>query len=1071
MFNEVVLERGFKIACLVSCFGMVIFTFSASGDDKKDVATPKINVKMLAATPVVKIGECAVPPSIDGRLDDECWKNAYESPCFYDFKLKSTKYPPNKETTLHLAADKRYLYVGVKCVHPYPKDMSVEHKENFSRIFGDECVKFFINPGLKDNRFFRFVVNPYNAHTFTNSFVIPDVPWPSATKHTAYGWNLEVAIPLFYLASHGDIKKIRMNVFRKKMLKVYDNQHVQVGKTSEISTWCPTDVWVVPEKMGRIEGLGAKGLTVPFLVTADSVKIHRFRYAGKKVFYDVAMELKNMTNTSGKVIVVIDETTFSGKRNSITKKYPLKGKKIEKIKIEIPVVEIGKREIKVELRNAAGNMLLQAFAVNDTSVLEMMNAFAKLNYYTSEKTAKIVYSLGLPKKELQGKNLRLLDERKALVASAVVSDSKGYFSFPVEKLHMGVNHLKFSLSDVSLKDLFSLNVDMTRLAPNPNGEVKIDREYGFFIKNGKPFFPYGFCAQSYDHALKEISDAGFNTVVYWFGGSSDMRRVVEKFAKYNLNAIIRPHCLKKYHPEKLNAFKKYIDPKDYKKAAVEARAPIRIKLMNVGAFSKLTRAQRNEFGAEYFDYHMPEIIKNVDAVKNHSNLFGYNTLDEPIFIFWDLHKELRKLYLAEKKADPYHPVFVLYSSRIPQTPYATNCADCLGTDPYWTPGRLAQRGTVDWISMITARTVKRARQDHLVPWTVPEASWWSNCTKRALTGKEQICQSYLTIIHGSKCVLYWVYSLVAHDEQWRALRKLAKQYKVLGPAIAAPDLPQKQIYSSGISDPVKGKLPEIQVRLLKFPSGSYVLLAANSKYYPVDVKITIGGFKDSTVRRLFSYKTYAVKGGSFSDNFEGMGVRAYSIKETTQTPVEISIDMIPHKNGWKPESALSPRGRVGMKNIKPNPSFEDATLPNWPDYIFPARRPRKKGYPRIGTSEATFTMSAKNPYQGKNCLFVDKRNFYFKFASRSSFPQHYALSFYARSESAEPVKIIAYTLNVTPRKYMNFSIAGNEWKRYSASFQFPAKSSAILYFIVKGGPVFLDAMQLEKGLKPTEFQP
>jgi len=44
--------------------------------------------------PIVEIDECAVAPSVDGKLDDECWKKAYHSSTFYDFKLKSTAFKP-----------------------------------------------------------------------------------------------------------------------------------------------------------------------------------------------------------------------------------------------------------------------------------------------------------------------------------------------------------------------------------------------------------------------------------------------------------------------------------------------------------------------------------------------------------------------------------------------------------------------------------------------------------------------------------------------------------------------------------------------------------------------------------------------------------------------------------------------------------------------------------------------------------------------------------------------------------------------------------------------------------------
>ncbi|MGI6086320.1 MAG: hypothetical protein ACOYCD_00015 [Kiritimatiellia bacterium] len=65
------------------------------------------------------------------------------------------------------------------------------------------------------------------------------------------------------------------------------------------------------------------------------------------------------------------------------------------------------------------------------------------------------------------------------------------------------------------------------------------------------------------------------------------------------------------------------------------------------------------------------------------------------------------------------------------------------------------------------------------------------------------------------------------------------------------------------------------------------------------------------------------------------------------------------------EPGYSNEGRVGIKNILPNPSFEDETISGWPDYYIPACR--ATGWrQRIGTPDAPVGLSTNQPYHGEN---------------------------------------------------------------------------------------------------------
>lgn len=76
--------------------------------------------RRAAAEPAIAVGRCAVPPVIDGTLDDAAWRNAPECP----LQLVRSKTPPSGDRTpkyptrIRLLADDRYLYCAIEAVNP-----------------------------------------------------------------------------------------------------------------------------------------------------------------------------------------------------------------------------------------------------------------------------------------------------------------------------------------------------------------------------------------------------------------------------------------------------------------------------------------------------------------------------------------------------------------------------------------------------------------------------------------------------------------------------------------------------------------------------------------------------------------------------------------------------------------------------------------------------------------------------------------------------------------------------------------------------------------------------------------
>jgi len=1031
------------------------------------------------APPVVRVTICAQPPKVDGALDDACWQTAYVSSTFYDFALKADTFSPDPDTALRVTTDGKWLFFGLECRHPTPNDMKVSIKQNYGgRVWGDESIKFFLSPGLDGDGYFRYVLNCENAHTMRRSFAksAPSLAWPSATRITATGWSAEVAIPLFYLAGYADLADFRLNVLRKKIVKEYDQQHVEVGFKEFMSCWSPTDEWLNLDEFARIEGLDKVKIRVPFVANVDDVTAGELRDVDGQVQYDVSLTLKAMTNQKGQAVVTVVETPLEGKARSVSKTFALEPSQIRPVSVPVIVETLGQRQVHIVVRDAEADMPFQIVQIKDTSAFKLLEARTRLNYYTSEARAQIIYALGMPKSALAGKRLVVRDGAGRELATLSSPTTKGQLPMPLKGVPNGQHALTLALETQAGRKVFTVDFNLTKLSPKPGSEWKVDRGTGgTLLHDGEPFFPFGILTARDDRQFKEIADAGMNTVVWWLGyNDTRFDDVVRLANKHALKIIVRPQHTPNRATD-MATLKQCFSGEAYKRALYGARAMLRLKGFLLDQHA-LSRKQRNAIWGEYLDLHLPAMLDNVRSVRGFPNLIGYNTLDEPCgFNLWDIDRDLRRMYLKIKEVDPYRPMFVLYSSKIPPGPRATSFADCLGTDPYWTPGRPLPRGSINWMSSTTAKTVVRAREAGMCPWTIPQSSLWSDVIKRMLTPQEQICQTYLALIHGTKGILYFTHGWVVHKGQWDAMKTLAAHIKTLTPALTAADRAQQITYTPGPWAPLKGELPDVQARLIRFPDGRHVLLAANVRQSPVEVAIRVQGLQDHKARDLFAGPIGPVEDGAFKDLLEAHGVRAYAFDRiATREPARIAVKITRLGKEGVIESGYRQGGRKGMKNIKPNPSFEEVTHPDWPDYFW-ALGPQTGWEHRIGTPEAPTGLCEDNPFHGERCVFIELGvALYWRIAPQHQTDQPYVLSFYARTDAAEPVRVEVRTLGGIKAKPRYLSVRGKEWTRYSSQLHVPRKINEHASMLLRTrtpGRIHIDAVQLERGTEPTAFQP
>jgi hypothetical protein len=300
--------------------------------------------------------------------------------------------------------------------------------------------------------------------------------------------------------------------------------------------------------------------------------------------------------------------------------------------------------------------------------------------------------------------------------------------------------------------------------------------------------------------------------------------------------------------------------------------------------------------------------------------------------------------------------------------------------------------------------------------------------------------------------------------------------KVIGPMAVQPQVKQhvshrrafepNQEYQEAQFLPEKEEYPDVQGRIFRDPKGGLVLVAANSRYFPVTATFTVAGLADK-VERLFSEVALPVKDGTFTEPLEPFAVRAYRLGNKLTEPVTLTLASLRPATIPPPEKALLHNCRTGKKNVFPNPSFEEESIPGLADYyFFDGILAPEKGMAKFG----------------EKCLKVTKTAKGYQFGCRCA-PQHeqktpYVWSFYAKGAKGGE-KILLRGRGATPADpYGKTFTLTSDWQRYEFPFVIPPRVGLRddadvfyqIYLTSPGDVVWFDGMQLEQGYQVTEFE-
>jgi hypothetical protein len=160
------------------------------------------------------------PPVIDGRLDDEVWRDAPSVRGFKSF-IPDFGREPSEETIGYMAYDDENLYFAFKCFDREPDKIkaSVAARDT---IRPDDFICINLDTFNDQQSLYAFYVNPLGIQTDSRyaggqeDFSV-DVVWSSAGRIDADGYAVELRVP-FKSIRYAGKRRVEMSIFFERRI-------------------------------------------------------------------------------------------------------------------------------------------------------------------------------------------------------------------------------------------------------------------------------------------------------------------------------------------------------------------------------------------------------------------------------------------------------------------------------------------------------------------------------------------------------------------------------------------------------------------------------------------------------------------------------------------------------------------------------------------------------------------------------------------------------------------------------------------------------------------------------------
>ena len=185
----------------IAGFGLLLIGAGLSAlHAQEDGAEPPRAAYSIERSPTLKL-------DIDGRLDEDAWKQALQVELAYEWQPGDNVAPPVR-TVVYVLFDQFQLYVGFRAEDPDPSKIRAHlmDRDEVRTFVQDDHVVFQVDTFDDQRRAFQFRVNPYGIQAdaiFSQSAGGEDFSWDVIWRSAGHigndGWSVEVAIPFHQL--------------------------------------------------------------------------------------------------------------------------------------------------------------------------------------------------------------------------------------------------------------------------------------------------------------------------------------------------------------------------------------------------------------------------------------------------------------------------------------------------------------------------------------------------------------------------------------------------------------------------------------------------------------------------------------------------------------------------------------------------------------------------------------------------------------------------------------------------------------------------------------------------------
>ncbi len=1038
---------------------------------RPDLASP---APVTAAVP-----RCATPPVLDGRLDDPCWTAAAPFTNFFDLDRQVFS---GTALAARVAYDDAWLYAGISVRQPADRrrqaPAALAHDGFVQR---DDCVKLYVDPGTAGRCYYLFKLNTLNVRQERRVVGGSDelgwnIPWRSAVACDADGWTAELAVPFSQMPPWEGLGNASFDLLNTRFETEPDGRVIRTRWSLAPQYEALRGGLVDPARFLRIRwasGLDPQAPFLPYLVSAAAGPI-RAGDGGR--WYDLDVTLRSCSGPGGSVVLRAEEQVDG--RTAITATNLAVPTNAGSVSLRLPVrlATLAQREVALVLASETGEVW-QRVPVDTRRTFDFLAAFAELNYYTSQKEARILYSLHLEPGALGGKALEVRDGDGNLLAGSAVVRPRGVLDVPIEGLAPGPHALEASLRE-SGSVLQTMTVPLVKRPPNPGMEWAIRRPSGTVLRNGVPFLPFGIYVHQHvarPATFRDAADIGFNSIAYWPYSiePEQMDLALRQAADCGLTAFVYLEGPAREIGTSLFASAFSGPDLDALRRRQAARTLTGLKgaLMTDPLLQPLPEPAKERLFQDYYTANRSRLLDGVRRVMHATNLAAYMHFDEPAPF---QHPAMMDLYQSLNALDGYHPVIACYDH-----PSVARYADILLHRAYWIPATPGVYGTPNHVTRTLVPIRRSATEKRMGCWFIlPIATAYLGQHQRGFLPDDMRCQTYVAMIHGAKGLYYFCYP-IAHAEIRKTFVELADEWKTLTPFLGAPDVDQEIAYAGGPYDLVAGPFPDVQCRLFRDADGSWLLLAANtSPDTPADAAFDLGALQPTDrAERMFGGPAPTLDGGRLRDRLEPLGVRAYRFRgvEPPSGPVPLPVTQQPLRDQARPRALSIPPAQIGpAANVMRNPSFEEAALPGTPDYFSFYNIPPGR---LLGSSEAVYRLDPADPVDGKLALRIavgaqpgeQRALITYTPLPNDAKPLDYVFSLFVKTDQdgvTAKVRMAGKTVTIP---------VGRAWKRQSFACTVPARPDPENNLFVElfpiGTPytVWVDALQMERGTDPSAF--